>query len=226
MSKKLRQRAMMAVKKQMLESGELVKEWDDTLGAYRLSNPSAPDSIEVREGIVDELERSTGHDATRKFRSNETPAERENRVQARKDSLMEKHGALHRFKVRGKWELRQKQRAAGSDQKGRQWKEVDPGMPCRILPQMTVDDSGNIVPVSSGTARGTVQEREQGIVPGNIVTALFTEQHFRYGKLNVRCLLPDGRHVDIPCLRLEPLNDQLLDTSDEDEDLFEPEDDE
>lgn len=108
------------------------------------------------------------------------------------------------------------QRAEGADSRGIKFVELEEGIACKIIPIKMITRSGKTKIIESGFA---------GFPDGTIVTALFNVNGaWRWdGNINIKCMLPDGRVLEVPKTRLDPMT---IDGNEEsDDDLFAPEDD-
>lgn len=216
MSKKRRAQMLRKVKEDMRARGELTPvDW---------TSPAPSGARQARlQAMRTAFEEEHGDPATRRFESSETFDDRMDRAY---DSWRKKHEikrAKRRMVKREKRALRGKQMAAGADHRGILYTGVDEGMLCRILPRETVDDHGNIKVLSPGNLSSDPEVH--GLKPGDVVTALFEDRRHMEGNRYVNCMLPDGRHLPISKVRLEPMDAWTLDGDEEDEDLFAPEDD-
>lgn len=212
---KRRQQMLRHVKAEMQARGELEPtDWD-----------GPKNSTEARrQAMKTALEESEGRAETRQFTSKESFDDRMDRAYEAYQRKMEIKRAKRRMVKRETRALRQQQMAAGADARGILYSDVGEGMPCKILPRDYVDGTGALVPMPPD------YDGEVSYLPaGTIVTALFNVKiHEAVGNRYVKCMLSDGRHVNMPKYRLEPLFGSEVDAMDDgwedEEDLFEPED--
>lgn len=211
---KRRQQMLRQVKAEMRAQGELgPTDWD-----------APKNSTEARrQAMKAAILESEGHGETRQFTSTESFDDRMGRAYEAYQRKLEIKRAKRRMVKRETRALRQQQMAAGADARGILYSDVGEGMPCKILPREYRDDTGALVPMPPD------YDGEVSYLPaGTIVTALFNVKiHEAVGNKYVKCMLSDGRHVNVPKYRLEPLFGSEVDAMDDgwedEEDLFEPE---
>lgn len=211
---KRRQQMLRHVKAEMRARGELEPtDWD-----------APKNSTEARrQAMKAALEETEGRGETRQFTSTESFDDRMDRAYEAYQRKMEIKRAKRRMVKRETRALRQQQMAAGADARGILYSDVGEGMPCKILPREYINDQGALVPMPPD------YDAEVSYLPaGTIVTALFNVKICQaVGNKYVKCMLSDGRHVNMPKYRLQPLFGSEVDAMDDgwedEEDLFEPE---